>query len=103
MISNSQAVNQEKYMPELERNLDMNRPEDRARHIHEHMTFSIRREVLSQYEDMSTGGDGGSSGSYQEGEASIREEYYRYKSDDWFKDVLVAYKSLQRANKGVQL
>lgn len=90
-------------MPKSERILDMNRPEDRARHIHEHMTFSIRREVLSQYEDMSTGGDGGSSGSYQEGEASIREEYYRYKSNGWFRDVLEAYECLQHANKEVQL
>lgn len=85
------------------RRLDMNQPEDKARHIHENMSFSMKSEVLSQLEDMSTGGDGGSSGSYQEGDdASIRAEYYRYKNDDWFKAVLTAYQSLLHAEEGVQ-
>ena len=84
------------------RRLDMNQPEDRARHIHEHMSGGVKHEVLSQFKDMSTGGDGGSSGSYMPGEPSIRAEYYRYKNDDWFKDVLTAYQSLLHAEEGAQ-
>ena len=84
------------------RHLDISQPEDRARHIYENMTGGLRSEVLSQYKNMSEGGDGGSAGSYLPGEPSIREEYYKYKSDNWFSDVLSAYGSLQRANEGVQ-
>jgi len=48
-------------------------------------------EVLWQFEDMSEGGDGGSSGSYLPGEPSIRQKYYAGVSNDWFKKVLIEY------------
>ena len=81
-------------MPNSKRNLNLERPEDKARHIYENMRPSMRNEVLHQFEDMSQGGDGGSSGSYLPDEPSIRESYYQYKTDQWFKDVLSAYQNL---------
>ncbi|HIE84304.1 MAG TPA: hypothetical protein EYQ00_10890 [Dehalococcoidia bacterium] len=86
-------------MPESEQKLDLDEPRDRARHIYENMPFSIKREVLGQFTEMSEGGDGGSSGSYEEGEPSIREKYYSHKTDDWFSAVLSSYEDLQHSDE----
>ena len=81
---------------------DLDKPAERARHIHENMRPSMRNEVLYQFEDMSQGGDGGSSGSGLPNELSIRESYYQYKTNQWFKDVLDEFEKLQR-NSGQQI
>ena len=86
-------------MNEQKQKLDIDEPRDRARHIYENMSGGIKHDVLSQYEDMSTGGDGGSSGSYVPGEPSIRAKYYSHKTDDWFSAVLSSYEDLQHSDE----
>mgnify|MGYP001423972298 CR=1 FL=1 len=75
---------------------DLEKPTERARLIHENMRPGMQSEVLWQFENMAEGGDGGSSGSGLANEPSIRESYYQYKTDQWFKDVLNEFKKLQR-------
>ena len=64
-------------------------PEYRAQHILK-MSPSMRGEVLYQFEFMARG----SKGAITDGR-SLREQYYPYFSDDWFKAVLTEVRRLQ--------
>ena len=68
---------------------ELSDPKKRAQHILE-MPPSIRGEVLHQYEFMARG----SQGSVTNGKR-LRELYYPYFNDDWFKAVLTEVRRLR--------
>jgi hypothetical protein len=69
---------------------ELNDPKNRAQHILE-MPPSIRGEVLNQFEFMARG----SRGEITDG-VHLRDRYYKYFNDDWFKAVLTEVRRLAK-------
>ena len=72
-------------------------PQERAKFIQGIGSPGMKAEVIWQMEDMALGGDGGST--YTPDNITVRETYYKYKTDGWFSDVLLEYNLLVRASK----
>jgi len=74
--------------------LNMDDPTDRAIFISYHMKNpGMQSEVLGQYEDMATGGDGGYCDSFNR--VTFREQYYKNVPNVWFSSVLREFDKLQ--------
>jgi|APSaa5957512493_1039668.scaffolds.fasta_scaffold227642_1 hypothetical protein len=72
-------------------------PKERARFIQSMGSPGMKAEVIWQMKDMATGGNGGST--YTSDNTTVRETYYKYKTDEWFSEVLEEYTLLARASK----
>jgi hypothetical protein len=70
---------------------DLNTPRGRAEHI-ARLPLSMKLEVLSQFENMAIGLNGGFLDSFDS--KTVRDTYYKDKSDAWFKQVLAEHTRL---------
>lgn len=66
-------------------------PKHRAEHIRQ-LPTNMRFDVLSTFENMAEGGDGG--GADLGPDLSIRSQYYRHYSNQWFQDVIEEYRKI---------
>ena len=66
-------------------------PKHKAEHIRQ-LPVNMRFDVLSTFENMAEGGDGG--GTDLGTALSIRSQYYKHYSNQWFIDVIEEYRKL---------
>ncbi len=66
-------------------------PKHRAEHIRR-LPTNMRFDVLNTFENMAEGGDG--AGADLGPELSIRSQYYKHYSNQWFQDVIEEYRKL---------